>query len=141
MWRRSTYCNGAASCVEVRWIKALACNNGECIEVGLHAGHVWVRDSKLGDDSPVLKVPAEDWSAFLEAVKGGYLCWPGGRVHYSHVGVDVWDMWLTSDSETGLQFTDREMDAFVKGVHAKEFDLTALSAGGRLRRERPGARR
>ncbi|WP_412541401.1 DUF397 domain-containing protein [Longispora sp. K20-0274] len=42
----------------------------ECVEVAAMPGLVGVRDSKLGEQSPVLVVSAEDWRGFLAAVRG-----------------------------------------------------------------------
>jgi hypothetical protein len=54
-WRKSSYSN----------------NGGACVEVGIAPGVVGVRDSKLGEDSPILAVTPADWSAFVSAVKAG----------------------------------------------------------------------
>lgn len=46
------------------------CSHGDCVEVGLTAhGAVRVRDSK--DRSSELVFTTDDWSAFVEAAKGG----------------------------------------------------------------------
>ncbi|HWM37264.1 MAG TPA: DUF397 domain-containing protein [Streptomyces sp.] len=56
VWRKSRYSNG---------------DGGDCVEVadGV-SGAVPVRDSKQPDGS-VLVFPADDWTAFVAAVKGG----------------------------------------------------------------------
>ncbi|MFB4280817.1 DUF397 domain-containing protein [Nonomuraea sp. MTCD27] len=113
-WRKSSFCNGAAACVEVS---------------PLPDGGVAVRDSKLGDDSPVLRVPAADWTAFVEAVKYGLLGALGGLVMCRRVGENAWSVWLASDVETALDFTEGEMSSFWKGIQDDEFDLGTLSAG------------
>ncbi|HWM37265.1 MAG TPA: DUF397 domain-containing protein [Streptomyces sp.] len=58
IWRKSSYSNGSG---------------GNCVEVADGSpGVVPVRDSKQGDDSgSVLVFPADDWTAFVAAVKGG----------------------------------------------------------------------
>jgi Domain of unknown function (DUF397) len=56
-WRKSSYSGGSGTCVEV---------------ADLPAGRA-VRDSKLGDHSPVLAVPTGQFTALLEAVKSGQL--------------------------------------------------------------------
>ncbi|PKW13059.1 DUF397 domain-containing protein [Saccharopolyspora spinosa] len=43
--------------------------NGSCVEVGQVV--VGMRDSKLGDDSPVLTASRARWADFVAAVKGG----------------------------------------------------------------------
>lgn len=57
------------------WRKAQSSSgtgNG-CVEVGHAPGYNGVRDSKLGEDSPVLVFGPPSWSAFLAAVKTGEL--------------------------------------------------------------------
>lgn len=55
-----------------RWGKSSRSHaaNG-CVEVGAAAGHVGVRDSKLGPMSPVLTFTASIWSAFTAATRAG----------------------------------------------------------------------
>lgn len=55
-WRKSSFCNGAATCVEV---------------APLPDGSVGVRDSKLGDDSPLLSFTPTEWVAFVAGVRDG----------------------------------------------------------------------
>ena len=52
-WRKSTYSNGEAN----------------CIETASQPGAVAVRDSK-DPGGPRLAVPAASWSAFTRAIKG-----------------------------------------------------------------------
>jgi hypothetical protein len=56
LWRKSTYSNSQAACVEV---------------AELPAGGQAVRDSKLGDASPVLWFGTAQLSALAAEVKGG----------------------------------------------------------------------
>lgn len=43
-----------------------------CVEVRLdNAGGAQVRDSKLGDDSPILTFTADEWGKFKDAVRDG----------------------------------------------------------------------
>lgn len=68
-WRKSSFCNGADACAEVAYRRS--CSAGEaCVEVGLcpHSGEVLVRDTKLGEESPVLRVHVAHWQAFVEAI-------------------------------------------------------------------------
>jgi hypothetical protein len=53
----------------MRWRVSSHCNGGECIEVGACSHGAAVRDSGLGDSSPVLAFGAEEWAAFTAAVK------------------------------------------------------------------------
>ncbi len=47
-------------------------NNGQCVEVADDVtGRVLLRDSKLGDASPILSVAQSSWSAFLGGVQAG----------------------------------------------------------------------
>jgi hypothetical protein len=56
-WRKSTYSPKTLN---------------DCVEftADLPVG-VGVRDSKLGDASPILRLPAGQWAAFADSVKGG----------------------------------------------------------------------
>ena len=45
----------------------------QCVEVAFLLGHWLVRDSKLGDASPVLVVSPTEWRAFTAVVKAGRL--------------------------------------------------------------------
>jgi predicted secreted Zn-dependent protease len=45
-------------------------SNSNCVEVaGQPDGTIWVRDSKLGEDSPVLRFTQSEWEAFVEGVQ------------------------------------------------------------------------
>jgi len=56
-WFTSSYSSGSAQCVEVAFL----------------SGRQLVRDSKLGDASPILAVSPDEWSAFTAVVKAGRL--------------------------------------------------------------------
>jgi len=87
-WRKATYSNSFSNCLEARWRKSSrsACNGNcleaafrkstysgsghtNCAEAALRDGIVLVRDSKLGDGSPVLEFSPAAWAAFLAAVR------------------------------------------------------------------------
>ena len=70
-WRKSSYSSANGACVEFR--RASSCNGGHCTEVALRGDGVAVRDSKLGDASPVLSFSAKVWAAFTGRVKAGEL--------------------------------------------------------------------
>jgi hypothetical protein len=57
------------------WIKSSrSSTNGSCVEIeGNGVGGVKVRDSKLGDQSPILTFTATEWDAFVEGVRLGEL--------------------------------------------------------------------
>ena len=44
---------------------------GDCVEVGSAPGIVGVRDSKLGEGSPVLVVSRRRWADFASALRAG----------------------------------------------------------------------
>ncbi|MFB9628879.1 DUF397 domain-containing protein [Nonomuraea helvata] len=54
-WRKSTFCNGASTCVEV---------------APLADGNVALRDSKV-QDGPVLVFTQAEWAAFTAGVREG----------------------------------------------------------------------
>lgn len=55
-----------------KWKKAEESNSqGNCVEVRVGTQGINVRDSKLGDDSPVLNYTFEEWAAFLDGVRNG----------------------------------------------------------------------
>lgn len=65
-----------ASFQERAWYTSSYTNGGQntCVEVNHSlAGHVGVRDSRLGTDSPVLAVPAAQWACIIAAVQDGTL--------------------------------------------------------------------
>ncbi|WP_019855609.1 DUF397 domain-containing protein [Actinopolyspora mortivallis] len=60
---------------EARWRKSTRSNGGgQCVEVARNLpGTALVRDSKLGADSPVLAVPPERFTTFLDTIKSDRL--------------------------------------------------------------------
>jgi hypothetical protein len=44
-------------------------NNGNCVEVRLAGGVPQIRDSKLGEDSPILDLDQHTFRAFLDALQ------------------------------------------------------------------------
>ena len=59
--------------LDQEWRKATRSNNnGACAQVRADGqGGVQVRDSKLGEASPILSFTAVEWSAFLDGAKDG----------------------------------------------------------------------
>ena len=57
------------------WVKSSKSNNnGSCVEIqAAGQGGVNVRDSKLGDQSPILTFTASEWDAFVDGVRAGEL--------------------------------------------------------------------
>ena len=69
-WRKSrrSYSNGA--CVEAAsWRVSRSCDGGACAMVGHGPGVVAIRDSQLGDASPVLEVSPAAWRAFTARLR------------------------------------------------------------------------
>lgn len=61
-----------ASFQDRAWYKSSYSNGGQddCVEVNHSlAGHVGVRDSKLGTTGPVLAIPAPQWTCIIVAVQ------------------------------------------------------------------------
>jgi hypothetical protein len=57
-----------------RWFtSSYSAGDAQCVEVAVLPGHRLVRDSKLGDASPVLAVSPSEWSVFTAVVKTGRL--------------------------------------------------------------------
>lgn len=56
-----------------RWFKSsYSSSGGDCVEAAhLGGGAVAVRDSKSGDEGPVLAFPPATWDRFTTAVKSG----------------------------------------------------------------------
>lgn len=69
VWRRSTRCDSGA-CLEWAWTRSGRCQGGNCVEAA-HRGQVLVRDSKLGDQSPILRFEPAAWQAFVADLRTG----------------------------------------------------------------------
>lgn len=69
-WRKSTY-SATGNCVEAgSWRKSTYSGpDGTCVEAGHGHALVGVRDTQLGDASPVLEVSTAAWRAFLGTLK------------------------------------------------------------------------
>lgn len=69
-WRTSTRSAGNGACLEAAsFRRSSKCVTGECVEAGHGPGIVGVRDSVLGEASPVLEFPAEAWRRFAADLK------------------------------------------------------------------------
>jgi len=127
-WTGSTFCaNG--SCVEVAWTRSSYCSSGGCVEVGGDDGRILLRNSKLGEDSPVIEFTPAAWTAFVTAAAA----WDR-RTPWAAAGVSVAVWWprgsevcLHDDDLNHLHFTWDEWSAFAAGVVAGEFDPKALA--------------
>ena len=68
-WRKSSFC-ASGECAEIgAWRRASLCNGGACVEAGSGDAVVGVRDSQLGDASPVLVFSGGAWERFTAALK------------------------------------------------------------------------
>lgn len=109
---RASSC-GAGSCVEVSYSP---CGNGDCVEVARDGDRVLVRDSKLGDDSPVQAWPVKEWTELLRAIRTD-----SGRRAWKWSG-DFSSVELAHDFDEPLVFSESEWDAFLEGVLAGDFE-------------------
>ncbi|MFE4953989.1 DUF397 domain-containing protein [Streptomyces sp. NPDC056653] len=57
---------------ELRWSKSSysGSDGGDCVEVAAGHGAVYVRDSKVADGEPVLRVGRGEWTAFVALARG-----------------------------------------------------------------------
>lgn len=63
MWRKSTKSDNGC-CLEFAFRRSSRCDSSACLEVA-HRDQVLVRDSKRGEDGPVLAFDPGDWTWFL----------------------------------------------------------------------------
>ena len=79
MWKKSTHSAANGCCVELApgtERKSSYSNSAHmnCVTAAIctcKRTHTLVRDSKLGDDSPILEFPVGDFGSFLQQVKQG----------------------------------------------------------------------
>lgn len=71
-WHKSSFCGSGGNCVEVGYKISTFCHTGGCVEVGMPAGEVLVRDTK-DRSRPALSFSPSAWRAFTEAIKVGEL--------------------------------------------------------------------
>jgi len=64
-WVKSSHCQ-TSECLEWR-TSSYSMNHGDCVEV---APAALVRDSQLGDGSPVLRFTPHAWGQFTTKIKG-----------------------------------------------------------------------
>lgn len=69
-WRKSSYSNPSGCCLETAFRKSSYSGGTNCTEAALAADLVLVRDSKLGEASPILAFSPAQWQAFTSGIKG-----------------------------------------------------------------------
>jgi hypothetical protein len=140
-WRKSSFSSDSANCVEVSWTRSSACHQGSCVEVGWTASSrcaggdcvqvrhdddvVYVRDSKLGNHSPIQEWPLTYWEFLCDAIVADLPRFSGFR-KLDDGGVEL--RWAHIHPAP-LIFDAGEWKAFVLGVRAGEFDGEKLSEG------------
>lgn len=72
-WRKSSYSQGNGNCVEVGWAKSSFSNGSSaCVETRRDPdGDVFVRDTKLGAASPVLRFTPAEFTAWVQGCAAG----------------------------------------------------------------------
>ncbi|WP_188984710.1 DUF397 domain-containing protein [Saccharopolyspora thermophila] len=63
----------ATAFLPTTWRKSSRSTQSACVEVARGSGVMGVRDSKLGERSPILLLSADAWSGFLASVRAGRL--------------------------------------------------------------------
>ena len=139
-YKKSSFSIGNGACVEVgtKFRTSSFCGHPGCVEVDTTsiANMVYVRDSKLGVDSPVHRVASQTWTQFVWSIKEG--C-----VDESILLIDEWIMFGNEENyvqvlhheygimfqsslsldEDPLEFTFTEWEKFLLGVNNNEFDM------------------
>ncbi|MEO6082448.1 MAG: DUF397 domain-containing protein [Umezawaea sp.] len=73
-WFTSSYSSANAQCVEAAFIwftSSYSSADAECVEAAFIPGHTLLRDSKLGEGSPVLAFGPARWASFTSAIADG----------------------------------------------------------------------
>lgn len=108
---------------DVGWVRSSFCASGGCVEVARDGDQVLVRDSRLGDGSPVQRWSRELWDGLLHAIQYNVyspgIVDPGGVLGRVVLG-------LESEGHEPLKFSAGEWFAFRKGVKDGEFDFDNL---------------
>lgn len=95
----------------------MRCSSGACVLVEITGDRVLVRDSKLGEESPVHPYGLEEWAELLEDIRDDYC-----PAEWWRVGGDVM---LWSRAGITLKFTVDEIEEFEAGVKEGKFDVEA----------------
>lgn len=129
-WIESSYCaNGA--CVQLGWRRSTRCSSGGCVEVAHEDDQVLMRDSKLGEASPVIEFTPSEWTEFAAAAPGwdrvNAVVAGGVRLTNTHMIESHDPVCITDYALRHLHFTWDEWDAFVAGAKDGEFTVATLS--------------
>jgi hypothetical protein len=119
IWIKSSYSADTANCVEISWATPSRCSGGACVQVRHDSDVVYVRDSKLGDDSPVQRWELAEWRDLLRLIKWEWT--PDGVSRLADGCVE-----FGLERHDKLTFTGDEWKAFCKGVIAEEFEIDKL---------------
>jgi hypothetical protein len=69
-WRKSSHSINNGACVEAgSWRKSSHSNPYQCVEAAHGPGVIGIRDSPLGDASPVIEVSPVAWREFISRVR------------------------------------------------------------------------
>lgn len=102
-----------------RWTISTRCGSGGCVEVAHEGDYVLVRDSKLGDESPVLVYSPAEWDTLHHDIATGDL--PGDSTWRTNGGVAM----RKTAGAVDLEFDADEWDTFTLAVHDGEFRTPA----------------
>lgn len=69
-WTKSSHSAGNGACLQTRWHTSSYSGGNGCVEAR-HDSTVQVRDSKLGDASPILNFNVSTWTSFIDAIRDG----------------------------------------------------------------------
>jgi hypothetical protein len=117
---------------DVGWGRSSSCASGGCLEAIRDGDMVLVRDSKLGDDSPVQEWPVKEWAELLRVIRvdGSQRAW---RYTPDFSGV------VLTRGSVELTFTSDEWDDFVSGVLSGDFEPGALNSAAPVPAPEPAA--
>jgi hypothetical protein len=102
------------------WIKSsFSSDTANCVEVRHGHGQVYVRDSKLGDDSPVQRWELGEWRDLLRLIKWEWT--PDGVSRLADGCVE-----FGLERHDKLTFTADEWKAFREGVIDEQFEIDKL---------------
>jgi len=69
-WHKSSYSRRESNCVETAWRKSSYSERANnCVETTTGPGTVHLRDSTLGEASPILTTTPAAWTAFITALQ------------------------------------------------------------------------